>query len=57
MSNSRIAEADTRLTNRREGDEIPPTRVECPACWRDGVTDKEINLCGCGRWFEVVRDE
>lgn len=51
-----VREAETRPTERREGDDIPPTRVQCYACWREGITEMEINLCGCGRWFEVVRD-
>lgn len=28
--------------------------VTCPACGREGYTDKFLNLCaGCQRWFVV----
>lgn len=48
---------NTRLTGKKEGEEIPPTKVECPCCNKEGVTRYEVNLCTCGEWFEVVTGE
>jgi len=44
---------ETAPTDRRGGEEIEPSIVECPFCGSEGVTDSEVNLCGCGRWFAV----
>lgn len=54
---SNIPEAETRPTDERAGPDIEPTRVQCPYCERTGVTEMAVNMCRCGRWFEVVPDE
>lgn len=51
--------AETAPTDRRGGDSIEPTRIECWACGREGIVDREVARCGgCGRWnvLEEVAD-
>lgn len=51
---STVPAAETAPTERRAGADIDPHRVECWACRRSGVTENTVNLCRCGRWFEVL---
>lgn len=51
---AQLPTADTEPTTARAGAEIEPTRVQCPYCERAGVTEHAVNMCGCGRWFEVT---
>lgn len=54
MTATSIPSAETRPTDDRAGPRIEPTRVACPFCGRQGVTEETANLCRCGRWFAVV---